>query len=179
MVTTQQLTANDLWNRRGDVEDYELIEGALSPMVPPGGEHAIVQVRIGAILLRHAEEHRSGQVFGEVGFILRRNPDTVLAPDVAFVESSRLPNDLTGYLAVAPDLAIEIVSPGNSPGEVERKIAMYLQAGTQSVWVVYPRQRQVVVHTPSDAPRVFTESDELPGDDVLPGLVVPVAGIFA
>lgn len=178
MVATQQLTARDLWNLHDDVEDFELIEGVLLPMSPPGGVHAIVQLRLGSLLRWYADERQCGEVFGEAGFILATNPDTVLAPDLAFVETSRLPEDLTGFLKLAPDLAVEIVSPGNSPGEIERKVAIYLQAGTRMIWVVYTRQRQVVAHIPNEAPRVFTESDELPGGDVLPGLTLPVARIF-
>jgi Uma2 family endonuclease len=178
MVTTQRLTAGDLWNIKNDSEDYELIEGVLSPMVPPGAEHAIVQIRLGSLVLQYTDVHQSGEVLGEGGFILATDPDSVLAPDLAYVEASRLPDDLTGFLALAPDLAVEIVSPGNSPGEIERKVAIYLLAGTPLVWVVYPRQRQIVVHTPGDAPRVLGESDELSGGDVLPGLVIPVARIF-
>lgn len=178
MVATQQLTAQDLWNLQNGIEDFELIEGALLPMTPPGGVHAILQARIASLLLRDMDERQSGQVFGEAGFVLATDPDTVLAPDLAYVEASRLPADLTGFLAVAPDFAIEIVSPGNTPGEIERRIAIYLQVGTRMIWAVYPRQRQVVVHTPGEAPRVYTESDDLPGGDVLPGLVIPVASIF-
>jgi Uma2 family endonuclease len=73
---------------------------------------------------------------------------------------------------------VEIVSPSNSPGEIERKVATYLQAGTRMIWVVCLRQRQVVVPTPRAARRDFAESDELPGGDVLPGLVLPLAGLF-
>ncbi len=178
MVATQQLTAQDLWNLHDDLEDHELFEGVLLPMTPLGGEHGIVQLRIGSRLLQYVEERRLGQVFGEAGFILSRSPDTVLGPDLAYVETSRLPKDVVGFLALAPDLAVEIVSPGNSPGEIERKVGIYLQAGARMIWVVYPRQRQIVVHTPGEAPRVFTDSDELPGGDVLPGLTIPVAHIF-
>jgi len=178
MVTTQRLTAGDLRNIQNDSEDYELIEGVLTPMAPPGAEHAIMLIRLGWLLLHHADAHQSGEVLGDGGFILAIDPDTVLAPDLAFIETSRIPDDLTGFLELAPDLAVEIISPSNSPGEIERKIAIYLQAGTRLVWVVYPRQRQVVVHTPFDAPQVFAESDKLPGGDVLPGLVIPVTNIF-
>ena len=178
MVTTQLMTAQDLWQIGEAGEHAELIDGEIVQMAPPGGEHAIVQLRLGSIMLQYIDERRLGQAFGEAGFILHRGPDTVLAPDLAYVEASRLPDDVTGFLPLAPDLAVEIISPSNTPGEIERKIAIYLQAGTRMIWVVYPRQRQVVVHAPGEAPRVFAESDELPGGDVLPGLAIPVAGIF-
>lgn len=178
MVTTRHLTAADLWNMQNDSEDYELIEGVLSPREIPDVAHGIVQAQLGLSLLRHVDDRPSGRVFGRVGVVLTTNPDTVLAPSLAYVQTERLPDDLTWFLPLAPDLAVEIVSPGNTPEKIERKIAIYLQAGTRLVWVVYPRQRQVVAHTPGDAPQVFTESDDLPGGDVLPGLSIPVASIF-
>ena len=178
MVATQQLTAQDLWNLHDDVEDFELIEGALSPMTPPGGEHGEIQAVLIRAIGNYLDDSSLGTVYGDVGYLLRQNPDTVLGPDLSFIAAARIPADRTRFLALAPDLAVEIVSPGNSPGEIERKVAIYLQAGTRMIWVVYPRQRQVVVHTPGEAPRVFAEADELPGGDVLPDLVIPVARIF-
>lgn len=179
MVTTKQLTATDLWNMpANDLQDYELIEGELIPMVPPGGEHGRLQLRIGGRLQAFVEARVLGQAYGEAGFVLDESEHTVLAPDLAFVAQSRLPNEQRGYLHIAPDLAVEIVSPGNSPGEIERKVAAYLRYGTMLVWVIYPDQRQIVAHSPTGAPRVFTERDILTGDTVLPGFSVPVSEIF-
>jgi Uma2 family endonuclease len=178
MVATRHLTAADLWNIQNDSKDYELFEGVLSPRGVPDVAHGIVQAQLCLSLLQHVDERSSGRVFGRVGVLLATNPDTVLAPSLAYVQATRLPDDLTWFLPLAPDLAVEIVSPGNTPEKIERKIAIYLQAGARLVWVVYPRQRQVVVHTPGDAPQVFGASDELPGGDVLPGLGIPVASIF-
>jgi len=152
MVTTQLMTAQDLWRMGEAAEHAELVDGEIVQMAPPSGEHAIVQLQIGSRLLKFVDEHHLGQMLGEAGFILSRDPDTVLAPDLAYVETTRLPSDLTRFLALAPDLAVEIVAPGNSPGEIERKVAVYLQAGTRMIWVVYPRQRQIVVHTPRPGP---------------------------
>jgi Uma2 family endonuclease len=177
MVATQLLTAQDLWNLQ-DGEDFELIEGALSPVSPTGGEHGEIQADLIRAIGNFLDGKNLGAVYGDVGYLLRQNPDTVLGPDLSVIASERIPADRRKFLPLAPDLAVEIISPSNSPGEIERKIAIYLQAGTRLVWVVYPRQRQVVVHTPGDAPQVFGASDELPGGDVLPGLVIPVASIF-
>lgn len=178
MVATQQLTAQDLWNLHDDLEDYELIEGALSPMTPPGGEHGEIQANLIFAIRSFLAGTDLGTVYGEAGYLLHQNPDTVLGPDLSFIAAARIPADRTRFLALAPDLAVEIISPSNSPGEIERKIAIYLQAGTRMIWVIYPRQRQVVIHTPGEAPSVFTEADELPGGDVLPDLLIPVARIF-
>ncbi|MBX3070781.1 MAG: Uma2 family endonuclease [Thermomicrobiales bacterium] len=180
MVATRQMTAADLWSMQTeDLQDFELIEGELIPMVPPGGTHGRLQISIGAMLHEYVKATRSGTVFGETGFVLDHGEHTVLAPDIAYVSASRLPADQTKYLKLAPEIAVEIISPGNSPGEIERKIAIYLRAGVQLVWVIYPSQRQVVVHSPGEAPRIFGISDILPGDGVLPGFSVPVAEIFS
>lgn len=148
-------------------------------MVRSGFEHGIIQTRIGSILLRHVEDFDLGRVASDAGLKLPGEPDTEVAPDIMFLSKSRLPDDQSGYLDLAPDLAIEIVSPSNSPGDIERKLAFYLQSGVRSVWIVYPRQRQVIVHTPNDAFRFFNEADEITGGDVLPGLSFKVSEMFA
>lgn len=178
MVTTQVMTAQDLWDIGETGEDAELIDGELVRMTPPGGEHGEIQAALILAIGPYLAQTNLGRIFGEVGYLLSEDPDTVLAPDLSFISKARVPADRTRYLALAPDLAVEIVSPSNSPGEIERKIAIYLHAGTRMVWVAYPRQRQIVVHAPGEAPRVFTESDQIPGGEVLPGLALPVAGIF-
>jgi len=179
MVTSQLLTAKDLWNLGDSAGDYELIEGELVPMAPPGFEHGVIQTRIGSILLRHVEALDLGRVATDAGLKLRQEPDTVVAPDIMFLSKTRLPDEPAGYLDFAPDLAIEIVSPSSSPGDIERKLALYLQSGVRLVWIVYPRQRQVIVHTPNDAPRFVNETDEITGGEVLPGLSFKVSEIFA
>jgi Uma2 family endonuclease len=178
MVTTQLVTAQDLWQMGEAGEHAELIDGEIVQMAPPNGEHGEIQAAlIGAIWVYLAGTN-AGKVYGDVGYLLRQDPDTVLGPDLSYIASARIPADRRRFLPLAPDLAVEIVSPSNSAGEIERKIAIYLEAGTRTIWVVYPRQRQVVVHTPGEAPRVFTEADDVPGGDVLPGLAIPVANIF-
>ncbi len=179
MVATRTITAAELW-KLGEVGEHaELIDGEKVAMVPPGGEHGAIQAALILALGMFVTECPIGRVYGEVGYLLTQNPDTVLAPDLSFMGTARIPADQARYLPLAPDLAVEIVSPGDGPGEIERKIAIYLQAGTRLVWVVYPRQRQVVAHAPDRAPQVYAETDRLPGDDVLPGLMLPVATIFA
>ena len=179
MVLTQLHTAEDLERLAADDEDFELVEGVLVSMSPSSFGHADVQMTIGALLRAHVTDHGLGKVVGEAGFLLRREPDTVLAPDVAFVAAERLPKKTSGFVELAPDLVVEIVSPGNSPGDIERKIGIYLQSGVRAVWIVYPDERQVVVHTPQHPPKVFTVSDQIDGGAVLPGLALQVEEIFA
>ncbi|MGE3796240.1 MAG: Uma2 family endonuclease [Thermomicrobiales bacterium] len=180
VTTTKRLTATDLWNlANDDPHDFELIEGELIPIVPIGGEHGSIQVEISGLLRSYVAERSMGRLFSETGFVLDSGQHTVLAPDLAFVAASRLPVDLRGYLHLAPDLAVEIVSPGNSPGDIERKVALYLAAGVRLIWVIYPDQRQIVAHAPNRAPRVFQAPESIPGDDILPGLTIGVEEIFA
>lgn len=179
MVTSQTITAIDLWLLSESGEYAELIGGEMVAMVPPGGQHGAIQAALIVALGTYLAESRLGRVYGEVGYLLERNPDTVLAPDLSVIATDRAPADQTRYLELAPDLAVEIVSPGNGPGEIERKVAIYLRAGCRMVWVVYPHQRQVVVHLPGNAPAVFGEEAVLAGGDVLPGFAIPVATLFS
>jgi len=179
MVLTRLYTAEDLEKLTAREEDFELIEGVLVPMPLSNFGHADVQGEVLVLLRSYVKKQGLGKVVPEAGFTLRRDPDTVLAPDVAFLAVERLPEKTSGFAELAPDLAVEIISPSNSPGEIERKVAIYLQSGVRAIWVVYPNERQVVVHTPDHAPKVFGEGDHLDGGDVLPGLSLPVSGLFA
>lgn len=178
MVTTHPITAQQLWELGSTIEPSELIEGEIKTMVPPGGEHGFVQVRLGGMLDAYADQSTFGRAFGEIGYVLKRNPDTVLAPDLSIVSAARLPVDQSRFLELAPDVAVEIVSPGNPPGEIERKIGIYLESGVRSVWVAYPDERQVIIYRPDAAPRVVAGEQQLEDPDVLPGFAVPLSRVF-
>ena len=112
------------------------------------------------------------------GFLLSRDPDAVRAPDLAFIRADR--SDLSdGYYPGAPDLAVEVLEPVDRPDYVREKVAEWLEAGTRAVWVVDPHARRVTIHEPRGEPRVFGDSDTLPGGDVLPGFALAVAEVFA
>lgn len=181
MATTTLMTVEDL-ARIGDHEGrYDLIRGEPIRMAPAGWPHGKISLRIGRALLDHVEHERLGEVCGaETGFVLARDPDVVLAPDAAFVRADRLPpeEEQEGFLPLAPDLAVEVVSPSDSSDYVTDKVMEYLDAGTSLVWLVQPRRRIVTVYTPDRIGRVHGEEDELDGGDVLPGFRLPVAEIF-
>jgi len=179
MVLTRTHTVEELRNFATDDDDYELIEGVLAPMPPVDLNHGRVHSNLFRVLVNHAHEHRLGEVVSEVGFILHRHPDSVLAPDLAFIRANRYPDETHGFAQLTPDLVVEIISPGNSLGEIERKIAIYLEAGVKSIWIAYPRQKQIVVHSPGNPPAVIAEGDDLSNSDLLPGLTISVADIFA
>jgi Uma2 family endonuclease len=120
-------------------------------------------------------------VFGaETGFLLETDPDTVRAPDGAFVsrERAQTVGRVTGYWPGAPDLAIEVISPNDLYTEVEEKVAIWLAHGTRMVIVVNPRRRTIAVHRSPTEVRHLTADAVLDGEDVVPGWSVPVKDLF-
>ena len=160
---------------------YELIQGVLITMSPPGTVHGSFSSRLDNHLRTFVEAHKLGEVLVETGFRLAEDPDTVLAPDVSFIAAARIsPQGLPdGYFPGAPDLAIEIVSPGDLDEEIQEKVSLYLQAGARLVWVVRPKRRTVTAHHPDGTARTFSAKDTLPGEDVLPNFALLLSELFA
>ena len=176
----RQLTAEDLYRLPADGQTHELVEGFLLSEPPPGAEHGRVEARIVGLVIAFVRANALGTVYcGDAGFVLARGPDTVRGPDLAFVSAGRALNRSPGYLPGAPDLAVEIRSPSDRAGDVRSKVADYLAAGTRLVWLVDPETRTVRVYRTLLEPRVLRGTDELDGEDVLPGFRVPVAELFA
>ncbi len=181
MATTRLMTAEDLANLDDKPGRYDLIRGELVHMPPAGGEHGevgmLLAIRVGGYVL----QHQLGKAYAaETGFTLSRNPDTVLAPDLAFVSTERLPSreERIGFVPVAPDLIVEIISPSERAGMIARKVSEYLSAGVQAIWLVHPGRKSITIHTQDEDVVVLTMDDELDGGDVLPGFRLPVADIF-
>lgn len=174
------ISAEDLL-AMGDIGPCELIEGRIVRMAAAGRRHGRVSLNIGAIIREHVRKHDQGEVSGtETGFIIRRNPDTVRAPDVAFVAKARLPDDSTdaGFWPIAPDLAVEVVSPSDTWTDVVIKAHAWLGAGVQLVWVVDPEARTTHVFSPGHPVIELSGADEVSGENVLPGFRVRVAEFF-
>jgi len=182
MTTTQRLmTAEDLWNLPDDGKRSELVRGELRTMAPTGFEHGNIGVQIVLRLARYVEGKRLGTVVvGDTGFVLQKGPDTVLAPDAAFVRQERV--NAVGmtkkFFPGAPDLAVEVVSPSDTLIEVEEKVNEWLSAGTRIVWVVNPKRRTVTVHKAGPQVQVLAEKDQLSGEDVVPGFACGVGELF-
>ena len=158
----------------------ELIRGVLHMMSPSNPRHGVIAGRLARVIGNHVESERLGTYFGaEAGFQLSENPDTVRAPDVAFVRSGRPEASYRGFYPGAPDLAVEVLSPDDRPGYVREKVAEWLEAGARAVWVVDPRDRTVTVHEPRQTAKRLGEAETLRGGEVLPGFELPVAAIFA
>ena len=178
---TRNITAEKLLRMPDDGLRRELVRGELRTMAPAGHPHGRVAMRVGSYLFRHVEENALGSVYAaETGFVLERNPDTIRAPDAAFIRRERVEEvaETGGFFPGAPDLAVEVVSPDDAYAEVEGKVAAWLGAGTRMVIVVDPSNRLVRVHRgPSDVTRL-TEDDELDGADVVAGWRLPVRRLF-
>jgi len=160
---------------------HELVDGELITMVPPGSEHGRVAMRIGVLLTNHVAQTRSGETLAaETGFILSRDPDTVRAPDAAFVSRERFVaiGSTPNYWPEAPDFAAEVVSPSDSFTEVQTKAIAWLDAGTKAVLVVDPQQRTATVYRGRDAVTVHREHDQIDLGNAVPGWRLVVAELF-
>ena len=178
---TQLMTADDLWRLPQDGQRHELVRGELRTTPPAGFDHGAKVVNLTLPLAQHVRAKQLGVVVGaETGFVLARDPDTVRAPDMAFVRQERIPaaGNPRGYWDGAPDLAVEVVSPGDTYSEVEEKVDDWLAAGTRMVWVVNPRRRSVTVYRSRTAIAILAENDLLDGQDVVPGFSSRVGDIF-
>jgi len=179
-ITPKLMTADELLDLPDDGMRHELVRGELRTMAPPGYGHGKLASRIDRRLGPYVETHRLGEVTGEVGFVLSGNPDTVRAPDVAFIMRARLPSPESeaGYFRGAPDLAIEIISPNDRYGEVDEKVAEWLAAGARLVFVVNPRRKTVAVHRADGTVSVLGVDDALDGEDVVPGWSLALRDLF-
>lgn len=174
-------TAAQLAALPDDGKRYELVGGELRMMSPAGHEHGRIAMQIGTMLNQHVRANRLGYVYAaETGFLLSRSPDTVRAPDVAFVRQDRLTEfaDYQGFLPLAPDLVAEVVSPNDSFTEVEEKALHWLSAGSAMVLVVDPGTRTVHVFRSASEVSVLSADDHCDAGDVVPGWKWPVSQLF-
>ena len=178
---TRLMTADELLWMPDDGNRYELIRGELKKMAPSSGFHGKQAGNVHGSLWAHARANRLGTVYiAETGFLLETDPDLVLAPDVAFIrrERQRL-GDTARYIPVAPDLAVEVISPSDRLTQVHENALEWLAHGVRVVIVVNPRNRTAQVYrSPTDIV-TLTEADTLDGGDVVPGWRMAVADIFA
>ena len=182
MATTSHLiTAAELWEMPDNGRFHELVRGKLLVMTPAGFEHGWIVLELGATLRDFIRQNKLGlAVSGDVGFVLARNPDTVLGPDIAFVRQERIAKSgiPTKYFEGPPDLAIEVVSPHDRFNDVDAKAQDYVAAGAALVWVVNPRWRNVTIYQADRTVRIVAGSEELTAPDLLPGFACRVADLF-
>lgn len=181
MATTRLMTVDDLEALPDDGHVWELIDGELQRREPMGGRHADLGAGVLARIWWFLREHPLGRALNaEAIYLLQRDPQLAVKPDVSFVREDRLPaGDLYDKpLELVPDLVVEVVSPNDRAGNVERQIQRYLRFGVPLLWVFWPRRRAIAVYADGRLVRELGEGDELDGGDVLPGFHVPVAELF-
>ncbi|MDE2767020.1 MAG: Uma2 family endonuclease [Acidobacteriota bacterium] len=175
------LTADDLLRLSSEGVRGELIRGVLCETMPAGREHGQIVVNLVILLGNFIKPRRLGVLTAsDSGVWLERDPDTVREPDIAFfsAETSPLDERVTGYAEVAPDLVVEIASPGDSRRELNDKARMWISFGVELVLVVHPDERAVDVHR-ADSPVVtISDADALDGQHVLPGFTCEVRAFF-
>ena len=175
------MTAVDLARLPEDGFRYELIEGELRRMTPAGHRHGRVAMRFAWRLASHVEDNDLGTVYAaETGFLLSSNPDTVRAPDVAFVSRFRHQDEasVSGYWPGAPDLVVEVVSPSDTYSEVESKVMAWLDAGTRIALVLDPERRQVTTYRSRSDIKILTAQETFEAKDVVPGWSLRIADLF-
>lgn len=178
----QRVTSDEFLVHPAAAGASELVRGEIRMMTPAGGAHGVIAGTLFRILSSFVEEHELGLCLPDnVGFLLPNLEHTVRSPDVAFIRADRLPpNGIgRGWIPVAPDLAVEVLSPDETEAMLEEKLADYRTAGTQLIWVVDPAQRGVSIRRVNADDRWVSEHEDLIGEDALAGFSMPVARLFA
>lgn len=177
-ISPDLITAEQLARPPYSEHSCQLVDGQVENVTPASWRHGAVAGRIHGELYVWAKAH-GGQVVGaETGFVVRRNPDTVRAPDVAFLRAGR-PVHAAPFVEGAPDLAVEVLSPDARAGATARMVRDYLLGGAAEVWVVDPENGTVTVHTPPNRAVVLGAGDALRGGELLPGFALGLDELFA
>ncbi len=179
--STRLMTAEELLVMQPEHLRSELVDGRMYVREPASYRHGEVAALLLGAIMAHVQREKCGRVLAaETGFTLRRNPDTVRAPDVAYVSNARRPAPgVRGYAELAPDLAVEVLSPSGRAGKVRSKIDSWLSAGTLLVWVVDPERHLARMYASSGEVTVLGIGDFLDGGAVLPGLRVSLDEVLA
>jgi Uma2 family endonuclease len=165
----------------GDIGPAELVRGEIIHHMPTNHIHGYIEILLASLLNDFVRRHSLGRVLGgEVGVYTKRNPDTVRGVDIAFISNERF-HQVTSrsYLNVAPELVIEVMSPGDTWSEVNEKLAEYFEIGVKLVWVVDPRLELIHAYHSLEDVSIFRKGQILSGEDVLPGLEIPISEIFS
>jgi len=164
----------------GDMR-YELVRGEIVTMPPAFEDHGETSSRLEILLGHYILMNKLGKTYtAETGFLVGRNPDTVRAPDFAFIQRSRLPSAVSvpRWVPVIPDLVVEVVSSGDRPAEIADKVTMWLDAGVRMALVVTPGARAIDIHRPGQPLLILRDGDTLDGGDVLPGFSASVSHLL-
>jgi Uma2 family endonuclease len=176
LMTAEELLHVDIPNKR-----VELVRGVLVVSEPPGYLHGEITARLAKVLSNFADARDLGRVLaGDAGFKLASDPDTVRGPDVAFIRRERLPHPSPrGFAGFPPDLAVEVLSPNDRPGQTLAKVADWLSAGTRLVWVMDPDRRIARIYRADGTQATINEDEQLDGEDILPGFSCALAVVLS
>jgi Uma2 family endonuclease len=180
-TTPQKITAEELLNLSQDGFHYELLQGELRKMSPAGYRHGQVAANLTISLGYYVLKHKLGKIcVAETGFKIASNPDTVLAPDFAFIRKDRIEQVATsqGFGSGSPDLVVEVISPSDSYQSVEEKVTTWLEAGVSLVMIVNPRKKTVAVYRSPKNITLLNENEELDAQELIPGWSMKVSELF-
>ena len=178
-TTTHLMTAEELIRLPDDGLRHELIKGEHLTMSPPGELHGAVTMNLSILLGQYIKSRNLGQMYAaNPGFKLESDPDTVMAPDIAFIRRDRVGVLTQKYRPGAPDLVVEVLSPDDRKRKIEEKTARWLGLGALVVWLVDPKQKTVDMRFADGRQRLLAIEDQLTGDDIIPGFGCRVAEIF-
>jgi Uma2 family endonuclease len=180
MSSAKLMTADELLREQPPHKRSELIRGRLVVREPAGGRHGRVAMRAARHLANYVDERDLGCVYAaETGFKIESDPDTVRAPDVAFIVKARVPEEEPkGYPAYAPDLVVEVLGADDRPGDALAKVGEWLNAGVRLVWVVDPGKRIARVYRADGGESQLRGGDSLDGEDVVPGFSLPLEQLW-
>ncbi len=181
MAQTEKLLTGEDLLAMGDMEPCELIDGRIMSMIPTGGEHGRIEFYLGAELTQFVRNQHIGWVLGgEVGIYTQRNPDTVRGADVVVLSKERAPDGpAKGFLEVAPEVVVEVMSPTNRWEMMRRKIEEYFSIGVAQVWVIEPDNRVILIYKSAIDVQKFIEGELLHGEGILEGFTLDVTELFA
>lgn len=173
------ITAEEFWRMPEGEGKRELVRGEVREEMS-SGLHGDIALEIGSRLRGWAKAGKHGYTGVEAGYFLAADPDVIRLPDLSYVKAERIPESgiPDKFWELAPDLAVEVVSPSETADEVQEKVTDFLTAGTPMVWVVYPRTKQVVLHTPDGLSRTLKGEDMLEAPSLLPGFSCKVSELF-
>jgi len=177
-TATKLMTAEEFASKEDDGNLYELVRGELIDMSRPNGDHSQIQFQIAWLLKNLVTPNKLGWVGGEAGVVTERDPDTVRGPDVYFYRIERLARPPKSFIELAPDIAVEVISPSDTRPAMRRKVREYIASGVRLVWVVDPETKTVMVYSGSMQGVEHDEADTLDGGEVLPGFTCKVADLF-
>ncbi len=179
-TSTALMTAEELSQLPDSPFRHELINGELITMPLPGTPHGRITGRLIAPLSQFVWDNDLGEVYDHSGFQLTVSPDTVLGPDIAFISKQRLQEtrEVEPYWQGPPDLAVEVLSPSDRSGKVNKKISRWLESGAKEVWIVDRKHRKVMVYRSDSDKTTFSGSDYLESQDLFPGFRLSLDRIF-